>query len=1569
MAAGTPAAQAAVHPLVRLVPKPDSAVKQPRQRSAGPLGSFAPASRSAMQRAEGTAVAAAAREGHPVAVAGLQTESEIVTAAGDGLLTARSYVTPVQVERAGRWVRVDTDLRRQDGMLAAPVLPGDSVQLSAGGSGPMATIGSGSSSLSLWWPRRLPRPAVSSSTATYRNALPGVTLVLTAENGTAGAFSESLVVASAKAARQVRSLRLRVTGPGARLAAVPGGGLAARAGRGGVFTVSAPAMWDSGVSARGLTARKAEIGAVVRPAGEVASGGVAVSSVQGPGRDALLAPVAEQAGSGWVRLTPDARMLTSPATSFPVDIAAGVYSMDLARAGASPALAARAADATAATTTTSLSTEADSGGMQAYDPVQSTCTSSHYNSSSYYDSPVGYDDWGGSCAVDDTDYALYRVGVPSALNASGVTLATATVNAAIAYTSSCSDSPDVSLTWTGTINSGTGWSGPKAVSGQTNVDVTFPPDDNGGSGAEDTWSCNGYEQSDDGLLDWKGFNVKSDISQMLSASNFTFRLSETQSDEESGATDADYYHAQFANGKHDSDGPYLQVQFFDKPATVSTSTMEEATSTADNPTYSCATTEASAQALVPTSAGGGVQVGAIHTDPDGTSILGASIRYFLASDPSDYVQDNDVPDDSPGTSHVYGREWEAIPYSWLSAEPNGSVIGWVTDSFTGKATVSGTTYGPIYTPSYSATCYFDDYWDIPEAPGVTANFTQSQAQSVDNSISFAITPSPDDATAASEYVYSLDQEPPTSGTIPDSELCTTSSATTPDCVIGATGDATLDLTVTSPGPHTLYVYEIDSKAVQSGETTAGLPDSSTDCQNDDVAGCAWGGYTFTGAADSPVSYTTGSSLQANFDLAMDSGYATNTLISATAGTACPAAHDGDGGGDNFYAPQLTSAGWDSGGDVTVDGATFTLPSFGSCGADNLLAANQTIGTGGTGTSASALVFLATSTTSATSVPGLMTGDPNAGTLLTDVTAPAVMGGTPVSGSGCLDSGGFGDPGCVPSTGTINYAAGCAAAGGQTSVPYDLTVPDWVTGPSDIQAISTADRVNSAGEQADAPKIYAFSVPLYADCTVTSVTLPDVGATVYAATPSGSGVDVPALHIFGLSLRNTTTATPEVSGTAAAAPSGQGWTGAMESPVQLAAGPPAGQTWGDNTFRETVVSTVAGAAGSQLRIQLTDPGFLSADGDQPLQIGAATIATSYLGAPGETPVALTFGGSGSVTVPDGGSVYSDPVALGSSTFTVTAGEQLLVSLWITNASLPVLPVNLWSSGAVTTWAPASTPNETASMSSAPFTEWSGVTALLSAVDITTPAETQTSALTLASVTSPGAPTVVVAGDNVIDGLGTDALGDSLDSPSQRLAGQLYSQGLATGYGVVDAGMSANQVMADGGGAVSLLARLDRDVLAEPDVGTVVIDEGLQDLLSSAQSETALDTAYAVLINDLDAYGINVIVTTMTPCDGYDSDGHSCTATAVDPTRSLVNEDITGGNVGLPTPQPFCAADVDSIVSNGGSPEALAASPTDYDSGDHANLSWDGYAAMAGAFNMNDAQYGPCALSPDGYPLPG
>jgi hypothetical protein len=706
-----------------------------------------------------------------------------------------------------------------------------------------------------------------------------------------------------------------------------------------------------------------------------------------------------------------------------------------------------------------------------------------------------------------------------------------------------------------------------------------------------------------------------------------------------------------------------------------------------------------------------------------------------------------------------------------------------------------------------------------------------------------------------------------------------------------------------------------------------------------------------------VSFTSESSLQANFAdaLAAKAGY-DNTLISTAAGS--PGTANGDGNGDALDEAQLTAAGWDAGKTVTVDGATFTLPDFGtsSSGPDNLLAANQTIGAG-TGAHGSALVVLATSTNGRAAVPGVATGQP--GTVLgADVTAPPVMGGTEVAGTGCSGQPAFdATTSCEPATGTIDYASGCTEEGSPvSSVSYTLTVPDWVAGPSDIAALALPDRDTPSGQQANSSKIYAFAVPLDASCTVTSVTLPDVGASVSGVTQSQQ-----ALHIFGLAVRNTTTATPEAGGGMPASPAAQAWTAAFESPIEDAFGPPSGYTLGNMTVRIAASPNISAPAGADVRIRLSDPGFLSADGTGPLVIGAASIANDYGGAiPDQTPHALTFDGSASVTIPVGGDVYSDPLAL---PFAVTAGHSLLISLWIKNATLPVLPENSMGDGAVTWFASPSTPNETEDTTGTPFTStgstWIGGVALLTGVDVTTPG------VTSGGVTvSPGDPTVVVAGNNVLDGWTASPASDTLNSPSQRLAGQLASQGLAAGYGAVDAGIQANQVLADGSGngGVSLLARLDRDILAEPDVGTVVIDEGLEDVLrqDGATAEmTDLGDAIAVLQNLLDQAGVNVITADLTPCWGYSNSaaGDSCSS-ATDSGRVSVNSyiDVGGG-------APNCPAYFDAAVSNGASPEALAAG---YGTADDVNLTLGasgGYAKLAPAV-FSDG----CALAPNSMPFP-
>jgi hypothetical protein len=186
-------------------------------------------------------------------------------------------------------------------------------------------------------------------------------------------------------------------------------------------------------------------------------------------------------------------------------------------------------------------------------------------------------------------------------------------------------------------------------------------------------------------------------------------------------------------------------------------------------------------------------------------------------------------------------------------------------------------------------------------------------------------------------------------------------------------------------------------------------------------------------------------------------------------------------------------------------------------------------------------------------------------------------------------------------------------------------------------------------------------------------------------------------------------------------------------------------------------------------------------------------------------------------------------------------------------------------------------------------------------------------------------------------------------------------------VVDAGIQSGQVLADGttGGGVGLLARADRDILAEPDTGTVIIDEGLQDLVSGDQtSYQTMEYAYQALENQLNAYGINVIIGTLTPCGGYQgaSNTDSCAA-SVDTTRVGVNGSIAN------TSPPYCPADFNNAVADPATvppaspPEKLLAA---YDTGDHVNLtlgSAGGYATLASAVTGSG-----CTLSANSYPLP-
>jgi hypothetical protein len=504
----------------------------------------------------------------------------------------------------------------------------------------------------------------------------------------------------------------------------------------------------------------------------------------------------------------------------------------------------------------------------------------------------------------------------------------------------------------------------------------------------------------------------------------------------------------------------------------------------------------------------------------------------------------------------------------------------------------------------------------------------------------------------------------------------------------------------------------------------------------------------------------------------------------------------------------------------------------------------------------------------------------------------------------------------------------------------------------MTAITLQHVVGGGGVSSVPVGIYAFAVPLNQGAAVSSVTLPDVAANV-----SIGGHSFPALHIFGVAVANTTTATPG----GAALSSGQAWTGSWASPTEGAYAPLAGSAFSNETFR---IAMQAAAGGSAVRLRLSDDlGWLAGTSATPLHIGQVTIsdennAASVTG----TPVTATFGGSQSVVIPVGGDAYTDPIP-----FTVNPGDYLAVSVYLSD-SVPYLVQHSTCTDCAQFVTAAGAGNQTMNTDGSPY---SGTGTM---------AGQFTDILTGVDVETAGVPTAAVLGDNVIDGFAPNTItANQAPRVSDNLAaGEISAAGGPGGgpaFGVVSAGIESNDVFTDqdtgdaaaNTGGPSALSRMASDVLAEPGIATVVVDEGLEDLLQT-QGSTTIDNSlvasgYPELLNQLAGWGITAVMTSITPCGGYAGSGDTpedpCTTAAgasVDANRIYANQWMNsqfGWQVApcVTAPAAACVfyADFESAVSDGASPEALQ---TADDTSDHVNLTSAGYAAVAATIPLGD-----------------
>ncbi|MGW6235586.1 SGNH/GDSL hydrolase family protein [Streptomyces sp. NPDC055094] len=369
------------------------------------------------------------------------------------------------------------------------------------------------------------------------------------------------------------------------------------------------------------------------------------------------------------------------------------------------------------------------------------------------------------------------------------------------------------------------------------------------------------------------------------------------------------------------------------------------------------------------------------------------------------------------------------------------------------------------------------------------------------------------------------------------------------------------------------------------------------------------------------------------------------------------------------------------------------------------------------------------------------------------------------------------------------------------------------------------------------------------------------------------------------------------GTAAPAFAGN-WTGTWAAaPSGAEPGAPDGHP--GRSIRNVVHTSIGGTS-----VRIT---FSNLYSPAPLLIGGASVAVGE-GGGGPEAVAgtmrqLTFGRRAAVTVPPGGQIVSDPVAL-----RVPYAGDLLVTLHTPRGGGPVtyhrhaLQTSYLADG-----------DRTRDLDATAYTPSRRVWRYLTAVDV---------------LNREARGAVVAFGDSITDGVGSGY--DANRRWPDVLAARLRDRHI----GVLNEGIGGNRVLSDASvlrNGASGLDRFQRDVLDRAGAKTVVIDLGINDILRGGETDPARITAgLRELAQRAKARGLRVIGSTLTPFGAHR--GYNATTESV---RDRVNEEIRSGRVFDEV------VDFDKAVRDPYAPDRIR--PV-YDSGDGLHPSEAGYRVM-------------------------
>jgi lysophospholipase L1-like esterase len=365
---------------------------------------------------------------------------------------------------------------------------------------------------------------------------------------------------------------------------------------------------------------------------------------------------------------------------------------------------------------------------------------------------------------------------------------------------------------------------------------------------------------------------------------------------------------------------------------------------------------------------------------------------------------------------------------------------------------------------------------------------------------------------------------------------------------------------------------------------------------------------------------------------------------------------------------------------------------------------------------------------------------------------------------------------------------------------------------------------------------------------------------------------------------------------------QQWVGTWVSAQQLteSSNMPPSPGLSNNTLRQVVHVTIGG---SQLRVL-----FSNEYGNSALIIHSAHIAVSNGSGNINTGTdkALSFGGSASVTISAGQTVWSDTVS-----FNLAALSNLAVSLYFGS-----VPSNVTGhpGSRTTSYIQSGNAVTNTSLSGSSTDHWY----ILAGIDVATDG-------TYAAV--------VTLGDSITDGRGSTTNGN--DRWPDALARRLQANAETNKVAVLNQGIGGNAVVSGGLGPTAV-SRFTRDVVNQSGVKWCIVLEGVNDI-GGSQSATNLINAYNEFIDKAHANNILIYGVPILPFGGsqYDSSSHES-------TRQTVNDWIrTSGRFDA-------VIDMDAAVRDSSNPNRLASA---YDSGDHLHLNPAGYQKMADSIPLS------------------